>query len=256
MLTLLGSFDPNSILLNGDFANLALSLQRYLELYPHVGEKFQLDQNYFVDYLLDFEKETQNEECAASILYSLGYYYTNQDDFDNAKDILLYFKKKYPTNYYVANGIIDKNLASLKIRPGFKAPEFSIRTLDGDSLRLSDFQGKFLLIDFWGTWCGPCRGEIPHLKKLFANMPQDTFALLGIARDDSSSLRKYIEEENILYPNAIAPEEVLNRFGITGYPTTLLIDPQGQIIGKNLRGSNIEDLVRGKMNEYNKMSTI
>ena len=250
MKELLESFEPTSFFLEGRLTDIAMSLQSTLDRYPHLCETYQLEQNHFINYLLEFEKQTPNPQCGGTILYNIGDHCARSEKFDEAAELWQAMKEKYPGHSFIKRGIVDAKIAGLNIRPGIKAPNFAVQTIEGDSLKLSDFQGKFLFIDFWGSWCGPCRGEIPHLKKLHANMASDHFAIIGLARDDLLTLRKFVEQENILYPNAIAPDDLLKQYGITGYPTTLLIDPEGQIIAKNLRGEHIEEAIQAKMTEY------
>jgi peroxiredoxin len=143
----------------------------------------------------------------------------------------------------------QKNLTANRLKPGTKAPEFEVETLDGKNIKLSDFKGKYVFIDFWGSWCGPCKGEIPNIKKLVGDIPASQLQVIGLAKDKEETLKAYINEAKINYPNAIANDELLATYGISSYPTTYLINPNGIIAAKNLRGSNLTTAVQAAMKE-------
>ena len=133
------------------------------------------------------------------------------------------------------------------LRTGLTAPDFEARTLEGSTIRLSDYRGKFVLIDFWGTWCSPCLGEVPYLKAAYETWPRDQFEILAIANDDVDSLRAFVEREELPWTQVPQMEgsdslsNVLDAYRITGYPTTLLVDPNGVIVAREgeLRTENL-----------------
>ena len=69
------------------------------------------------------------------------------------------------------------------------APDFEIQTVAGKHMKLSDFRNKFVFLDFWGTWCGPCRAEIPNIKKMANTIPSDKLQVIGLAKDESAKLK-------------------------------------------------------------------
>lgn len=242
--------DPNSYLTEGRFAGSLMNLDYYIDKNKDIMKKYNLSLNYFENFLIDFADKTPNKNCAGNILYDVGSRLARMDSVEKAKTCLMQVKEKYPENWYVKEGVIDKVLSSLHVVPGKLAPGFAVRTLKGDSLKLSDLKGYFIFIDFWGSWCGPCLGELPNIKKLHAAISKEKLKVIGLAYDDAAALAKCIEENNIEYPNAIAPEETLKKYGITGYPTTILIDPEGRILAKDLRGSNLVAMVQEKIGNY------
>ena len=132
-----------------------------------------------------------------------------------------------------------------------KSPQILIKELEEIVASHGRDNPVIIFIDFWGSWCGPCLGEIPNIKKLYASVSKEKLKVIGLAYDDVNALAKCIEENKIEYPNAIAPDKTLKEYGITAYPTTLLIDPDGRIIAKNLRGSNLVAAVQEKMDSFN-----
>jgi cytochrome c biogenesis protein CcmG/thiol:disulfide interchange protein DsbE len=111
------------------------------------------------------------------------------------------------------------------------APEFSLKTLTGEEMSLAKNKGKILLIDFWATWCGPCREAIPHLVHLHKTYRGQGLEVVGLSMDkgDPKTVDHFVESLDIPYPIAIAPEEIARAYGVNGLPTTVLIDKEGQI---------------------------
>lgn len=116
------------------------------------------------------------------------------------------------------------------------APDFSLLDLDGNKVALSDYKGKVVFVNFWATWCGPCRGEIPEFVELIKNYGDDDFAILGISVDndkDYDKLPGFVKQYSINYPVLLAePKVVASYGGIEGIPTTFVIDRQGRALGK------------------------
>ncbi|HZN54886.1 MAG TPA: TlpA disulfide reductase family protein [Candidatus Polarisedimenticolaceae bacterium] len=116
---------------------------------------------------------------------------------------------------------------------GKMAPEFELRDLDGKPFQLSATKGSVRLVDFWTTWCAPCREEIPMFKELHAAYGGKGFTLIGIAMDDEGvdAVKPFAEKNAIPYTTLIGSEDVATSFGgVVGYPTKFLIDRDGKIV--------------------------
>ena len=111
------------------------------------------------------------------------------------------------------------------------APDFTLKTLDGPEIALSQLKGKVVLLDFWATWCGPCRESTPHLIQLYKTHRENGFELIGMSVDkgDEKVVRNFVHSMDIPYPIVIAPEELVRNYRVTGIPTTFLIDKEGKI---------------------------
>ena len=111
------------------------------------------------------------------------------------------------------------------------APDFTLKTLDGREVVLSKLKGKVILLDFWATWCGPCRKSIPHLIHLYKVHQNNGLEVIGMNVDkgDVDTVKRFVKSMDIPYSMIPTPEEVSRNFGITGLPTTILIDKQGKI---------------------------
>lgn len=136
---------------------------------------------------------------------------------------------------------------------GKAAPGFSKPGVDGKPVSLDQFKGKYLLLDFWGSWCGPCRALNPHLKELYATYKSKGFEILGIAcekapnlTDAVSSWKKAIEKDGLTWTQVINNEanakvDLIKLYGIDAYPTKILLDPKGNIVARWV-GSNGNEL--------------
>ena len=124
------------------------------------------------------------------------------------------------------------------------APQFSLHSLDGQEVTLDDFSGKYLLVNFWATWCGPCKVEMPSLELLYQKFRKRNFAMIAISNDifGAQVVEPYIEAHKLTFPVGLDPKlKVSNQFGVTSLPTTFLINPQGKIIGVLNGAENWED---------------
>ncbi len=116
------------------------------------------------------------------------------------------------------------------------APDFTLKTLDGQEMTLSKLKGKVVLLDFWATWCAPCRAAIPHLINLQKTYQEKGVEVIGMNMDkgDVETVRRFVKSMDIPYPIMLTPEEVSRNYGVTGLPTTILIDKEGRIRQKLL----------------------
>jgi len=115
------------------------------------------------------------------------------------------------------------------------APDFKLTTLDGKPVTLADSHGKVILLNFWATWCGPCRAEIPDLIEL-QNKYKDRLQILGLIvdDDDQDAIKEFIEKVGINYPVAIASNDIRFQYGgIAALPTSFVLDSEGRIVQKH-----------------------
>lgn len=121
------------------------------------------------------------------------------------------------------------------------APDFTLTDLNGRQLSLSDYKGKVVLLDFWATWCGPCRIEIPGFVQLQDRYRAQGFAVIGLSLDDGPDpVREFYREFKMNYPVAMGDEKVSELFGgIFGLPTTFLIGRDGRIYSKHVGATDV-----------------
>jgi peroxiredoxin len=116
---------------------------------------------------------------------------------------------------------------------GSPAPDFELRTLSGKPVRLSDYRGKAVLLNFWATWCAPCRIEMPWLVDLQAQHREHGFEVLGIAMEDTASetIQAFADEMKVNYTILRGRNAVGDAYNVHGLPTTFYIDRAGRISG-------------------------
>jgi cytochrome c biogenesis protein CcmG/thiol:disulfide interchange protein DsbE len=127
---------------------------------------------------------------------------------------------------------------------GAKAPEFTLKLFNGDNLKLSDLKGKTVLLNFWASWCGPCKVEAPALERSWGEYKEKGVIFLGVnVWDDQNSALSYLEEVGGGYPNGIDPKgEIAVEYGIGGVPETYFIDVSGKVVDK-FTGQLTEEII-------------
>jgi peroxiredoxin len=133
---------------------------------------------------------------------------------------------------------------------GRVAPDFQLTSLDGKLVKLSDYRGKAVLLNFWATWCSPCKVEMPWFVDLQKKYGSDGLVVVGVAMDDASAskIAEFAGEMGVNYPVLLGTEKVSEAYGNVQYlPTSFYIDREGKFVGKGvglIGRKEIEDNVR------------
>lgn len=172
-------------------------------------------------------------------------------DFDATTNVEL-FKKLSPSvrNYPSAKKITAFIEGNVKFGIGAVAPDFTQNDVDGQPVRLSDFRGKYVLLDFWASWCGPCRAENPVVVKAYEKYKSRNFTVLGVSLDNPGKKDAWlqaIKKDGLAWTQVSDlkgwQNEVAKLYQVKSVPRNLLIDPDGKIIAKNLRGKALDEFL-------------
>jgi peroxiredoxin len=173
--------------------------------------------------------------------------YYNDSKVDELDSIISQFSPELSESEYVIRleSFMEK-WAKLKV--GLVAPDFIQTDSMQTQVSLSDFRGKYLLVDFWAAWCGPCRAENPNIVDAYSKYHEKGFDILGVSLDDKRSKWIAATKKDGLTWNHVSDlngwqNEVSVGYGIRSIPYSLLLDPDGVIIGKNLRGTELHKVL-------------
>jgi peroxiredoxin len=188
------------------------------------------------------EKLKKNTEMYASLMAIQALDPDRYADIYKAVDQGLI--KKYPNerNVKMFHNVV---LSMLSTAIGQPAPEIELETPEGKELALSSLKGKVVLIDFWASWCGPCRKEMPNVVKAYAKFKNKGFEIFGVSLDqDKARWIEAIQKDGITWPQVSDLKQwqssVVRQYNIQGIPYTVLLDREGNILAKNLRGEELE----------------
>nr|WP_121269312.1 TlpA disulfide reductase family protein [Pedobacter schmidteae] len=192
-----------------------------------------------IKYLIEMYKDRP------TVLYALNFLRWERDG-DLIMATLDHLAQKYPNLPQVKKQRADilANIAQTKkIANGMPAPDFSYADLSGKKWGPKDFRGKYLIVDFWASWCGPCRQEIPHLKEVYKKYKDKGLEILAVSIDAKADMwKKALNEEKMTWTQVNAPESkpVMSSYLFNGIPFLVLIDKEGRIIEKDLRGESLD----------------
>jgi len=170
--------------------------------------------------------------------------------------------RKFPDNALLT-GIkksYDKQIAAMQGQDnemnswvGKQAPELSLPDVNGKSVSLDSYKGKYLLVDFWASWCGPCRAENPNVVSVYNEFKGKNFAILGVSLDrERDAWQEAIRADHLAWTHVsdlkFWSSKAVETFKFNGIPFNVLIDPQGKIIAQGLRGDDLEKELRTLLN--------
>ena len=147
---------------------------------------------------------------------------------------------KTPENAGGKDMILVKNidyfsvLGISKPKSEFDAVDFSTESLDGQKVALSDFRGKVVFLNFWATWCDPCKAEVKDIDTLWDTLKDEDFALMAVdLREDKRKIKSVMKQRGIDFPVYLDPRgKIASSYRIGGIPTTFIINPDGKVVGR------------------------
>lgn len=220
---------------------------------PYHSAAFHANSVYYkIDVLQYFRQHLDNPAALFIIKYDLWYLLTPQNVDKMLMQALHPSLRQHPIYAELQNKIRSANL-----KEGAPAPDITGLTPEGKTISLSDLKGKYVLLDVWASWCGPCRREFPHLKQVLADTEASgKFAVLSYSIDSKNTdWTQAIEKNGLTHPNWIHistlkgwQSDAVELYSIKGVPYTALIDPEGNVVAFNLRGEDMQKKVKSLVN--------
>jgi thiol-disulfide isomerase/thioredoxin len=185
---------------------------------------------------------------------------TGAELLDPDQDFVIYselaeaLKRSYPNSGY-AQSFVAKVEQMRATAIGSPAPEINLPSPDGTPIPLSSLRGKVVLIDFWASWCGPCRMENPNVVRLYNEKKNQGFEVYSVSLDkDKTAWMKAIEKDGLIWPSHVSDlaywsSVVVKQYGFQGIPFTVLVGRDGKILAKGLRGQQLEEAVTRYLSE-------
>jgi len=172
-----------------------------------------------------------------------------EQDQDHLKQLMVSMDKRFANQsmakefkQYLSEALNKKSISKIKIND--PAPAFTLKDLNGKDVSLEKFKGKYLLIDFWASWCPPCRAENPNVVKAYTTFKSKNFEILGVSLDtDEAKWQSAVKTDNLSWPQVSDlggwKSSVVSLYGIEAIPANFLLDPEGKVIATNLTGAKL-----------------
>lgn len=213
-----------------------------------IYEEYQANQEKFETAQLDIVKANPASPASAFIVSNVYGYGT----IGEMKEGLAMLDASLANStYYLA---LSEKISKLEaVAVGKTAPDFTMNDPEGNPISLSSFKGKYLLVDFWASWCSPCRAENPNVVKLYAEFKDKGFDILGVSLDQKKDAwLKAIEKDQLTWNHVSDLKGWSNAaaklYAVSGIPHTVLLDKEGKIIAKNLRGEELHAKIAELLN--------
>ena len=213
-----------------------------------VNAVFQENQNKVFENGFDIDSLISKYPDSPAAAFYLYRYFTYQLPLDQLKATRAKISPALAGCPYVKDldGIIGQ-LENVQI--GKTAPDFSLPDTAGVAVALADFRGKYVLLDFWASWCPPCRRENPNVVKAFQDYKDKNFTILGISLDNNKDKwLKAIADDQLTWTHVSDlkywDSEIPALYGVRGIPANVLLDPNGVIIAKNITGEELHDTLK------------
>ena len=228
------------------------SARNYLKENPgkerEVNASFQTVFNEFNAFRTQFMSEQANSPALIGVVSTFNL----EKEFAQYEQVINTLAKSFSQSPTIQRLVQEKEAnkkkmaAQAPLAPGKEAQEIAMENPDGDIMKLSDLKGKVVLLDFWASWCGPCRKENPHVVKLYQKYKDDGFDIFSVSLDkDKKRWIDAIEKDGLTWESHVSDLQgwqnaASKAYGVSSIPFTVLLDREGNIINTRLRGAQLE----------------
>lgn len=196
-----------------------------------------------VNYILKFAMDNTSSLAGFYAINSL-----NPSDYEQE---MIAYADKIKSNFNKNTAVTEFLVRMAKLRSvqvGQTAPDFTMGTIDGKTIKLSSLRGKYVMLDFWASWCMPCRQENPNVVKVYNKYKNKNFTILGISLDkDPVAWKQAVDQDKLTWTHASELKDfespTVRAYQVEAIPASFILDPSGKIIARNLRGDELDSFL-------------